>query len=118
MNNLTHKLQNLARRKRRVRSTVSGTSERPRLSIHVSNTHITAQIIDDTKHTTLAYATTVGQKSATGTMTARAEWVGHDIAKKAKTAKITKVVFDRGGRIYHGRIKALADAARQSGLEF
>ena len=118
MNNLRHKLQNLSRRKRRVRSTVSGTTERPRLSVHVSNTHITAQIIDDTKHTTLAYATTVGQKAVTGTMTARAEWVGAEIAKKAKAAKVKQVVFDRGGRLYHGRIKALADAARQSGLEF
>lgn len=118
MANISHKLQNLARRKRRVRSTVSGTSERPRLSVHVSNRHITAQIIDDTKHTTIVYATTVGKTDSTGTMTARAEQVGIEIAKKAKASKIKQVVFDRGGRLYHGRIKALADAARQSGLEF
>jgi large subunit ribosomal protein L18 len=118
MSNLSHKLQNLSRRKRRIRSTVSGTTERPRLSVHVSNLHITAQIIDDTRHNTVVYATTVGQKAASGTMTARAEWVGTEIAKKAKAAKVKQVVFDRGGHLYHGRIKALADAARQAGLEF
>ena len=117
-NHLTHKLQNLARRKRRVRSTVSGTTERPRLSVHISNMHVTAQIVDDTKHSTIAFISTVGQKAATGTMTERAEWVGTEIAKKAKAAKVKQVVFDRGGRLYHGRIKALADAARQAGLEF
>ena len=86
--------------------------------MHVSNLHVTAQIIDDTKHITVAYATTVGQKAATGTMTVKAEWVGNEIAKKAKAAKVKQVVFDRGGHLYHGRIKALADAARQAGLEF
>jgi large subunit ribosomal protein L18 len=118
MNQLAHKLQNLARRKHRVRATVSGTTERPRLNVYVSNKHVSAQIIDDTTHKTLVSATTVGQKSATGTMTERAALVGTDIAKKAKAAKVTKVVFDRGGRLYHGRIKALADAARAGGLEF
>jgi large subunit ribosomal protein L18 len=118
MSNLSTKLQNLARRKHRIRAVVSGTTERPRLSVSISNAHVTAQVIDDTKHVTLAYATTVGQKSVTGTMTERAEWVGKEIAKKAKLKKVSKVVFDRGGRLYHGRIKALADAARQAGLEF
>lgn len=118
MNRIAHKLQNTARRKHRVRAIVSGTTERPRLSVHVSNRHVSAQIIDDTKHTTIAYVSTVGQKAATGTMTERAVWVGTEIAKKAKAAKVSQVVFDRGGRLYHGRIKALADAARAGGLEF
>jgi large subunit ribosomal protein L18 len=78
---------------------------------------VTAQIIDDTKHATIAYISTVGQKAA-GTMTERATWVGTEIAKKAKAAKVKQVVFDRNGRLYHGRIKALADAARAGGLEF
>jgi large subunit ribosomal protein L18 len=118
MNRLSHKLYNLGRRKHRVRTAVSGTSERPRLSIYVSNRHIVAQIIDDTKHQTLAYVSTVGQKAVTGNMTERATWIGNEIAKKAKSAKVSRVAFDRGGRLYHGRIKALANAARAGGLEF
>lgn len=118
MGNVSSKLKNLARRKNRIRNTVTGTSERPRLTVHVSNKHISAQIIDDTKHHTVAAITTVGQKAASGDMTARAEWVGTEIAKKAKAAKVKSVVFDRNGRLYHGRIKALADAARAGGLEF
>lgn len=118
MNKLSHKLHNLAQRKARIRSTVSGTTERPRLSVFVSNQHISAQIIDDTKHHTLASVTTVGEKSAKGTMTEKAAWVGAEIAKKAKAAKVTHVVFDRGGKLYHGRVAALADAAREKGLEF
>jgi large subunit ribosomal protein L18 len=118
MNNLAQKLHNRTLRKNRVRSTVSGTPERPRLSVSISNLHITAQVIDDTAHKTLAYATTVGQKSVTGTKTERAQWVGAEIAKKARSAKVSKVVFDRNGRMYHGRVKALAEAARQEGLEF
>lgn len=119
MNRVVHTLQKLARRKHRIRAVVSGTTERPRLSVSVSNKHIVAQIIDDTTQKTLAYASTVGNKSATtGTMTERATVIGTEIAKKAKAAKVTKVVFDRGGRLYHGRVKALADAARAGGLEF
>lgn len=118
MGKVSSKLQNLTRRKNRVRKVVSGTTERPRLSVHVSNKHVVAQIIDDTKSSTLAYVTTVGQKSVTGTMTDRATWVGTEIAKKAKAGKIKQVVFDRNGRLYHGRIKALADSARAGGLEF
>jgi large subunit ribosomal protein L18 len=118
MSNLSSKMKNLARRKNRIRSVVTGTTERPRLSVSVSNKHISAQLIDDTKHHTVAAITTVGQKAATGTMTAKAEWVGTEIAKKAKAAKVTSVVFDRNGRLYHGRVKALADAARAGGLEF
>lgn len=118
MNRLVSKVKNLARRKNRVRASISGTPERPRLTVRVSNKHVTAQIIDDTTHQTLAYVSTIGQKAVTGTMTERATWVGTEIAKKAKTAKINTIVFDRNGRLYHGRIKALADAARAGGLEF
>lgn len=118
MNSLAHKLHNIAQRKHRVRATVSGTQERPRLSVHVSNKHITAQIIDDTEHKTIAYVTTVSSKAAKGTMSERAAWVGEEVAKKAKAAKVSKVVFDRGSHIYHGRVAALADAARKAGLEF
>lgn len=118
MNRLVNKVNTLARRKNRIRHNIIGTAERPRLSVHVSNKHISAQVIDDTTHRTLAAVTTVGQKAASGTMTARAEWIGTEIAKKAKAAKVKSVVFDRNGRLYHGRIKALADAARAGGLEF
>lgn len=118
MNKLALKLRNRVLRAKRVRAVVSGTTERPRLSVHVSNRHVTAQIIDDTKHTTLAFVSTVGAKAAGGAMKERAAWVGEQIAKKAKAAKVGAVVFDRGGRIYHGRVQALADAARKAGLEF
>lgn len=118
MNNLAHKLLNQSLRRGRVRAVVSGTAERPRLSITVSNRHITAQVIDDVSGKTLAYVSTVGAKAAKGSMTERAEWVGAEIAKKAKGAKVSTVVFDRGARLYHGRVQALADAARKAGLEF
>lgn len=104
-------------RANRTRAKIHGTSERPRLSVHFSNLHITAQIIDDDKKVTLAYATTVGTKM-TGTKTEKAAKIGEEIAKKAKTAKIKKVVFDRGSKLYAGRMSALADAARKEGLEF
>jgi large subunit ribosomal protein L18 len=117
MNRHIKKVQNLKLRKARVRGKVSGTTERPRLSVTVSNMHVSAQVIDDTKGITLASATTVGKKM-TGTMTEKAAAIGTEIAKNAKKAKVSSVVFDRNGRIYHGRIKALADAARAGGLEF
>lgn len=118
MERLKHKLKNRQLRKNRIRSVVNGTPERPRLSVFVSNTHVSAQIIDDTTHKTLVAVSTVGNKKATGSLTDKAVTVGAEIAKKAVAKKITKVAFDRGGRKYHGRIKALADAARQNGLEF
>ena len=104
-------------RKKRTRAKISGTSDRPRLSVHISNIHITAQIIDDEKRVTLAHATTIGTK-ITGNMTAKAAAIGTEIGKKAIKSKITKVVFDRGSRLYAGRMSALAEAARKEGLEF
>lgn len=117
MSNLAQKLLNRSLRKNRVRAKVHGTAERPRLSVTISNMHVSAQLIDDDKGATLASATTVGTK-ATGTMTEKCAVVGADIAKKAKKAKVTAVVFDRNGRQYAGRLSALADAARKEGLEF
>lgn len=119
MNRLEHKKKTSALRAHRVRARAKGTTERPRLSVTITNLHISAQIINDEEHVTLVAASTVGQKNeAKGTMTERAIWVGNQIASSAKSKKITKVVFDRGDRKYHGRIKALADAAREGGLEF
>ncbi|MDB5164354.1 MAG: rplR [Candidatus Saccharibacteria bacterium] len=118
MNTLSHTLKNRQIRKNRIRSVISGTTKRPRLSVFISGQHVTAQIIDDSASQTLVYVTTVGQKSVTGTLTEKATWAGTQIATKAKGAKIKQVVFDRGGRKYHGRIKSLADAARKEGLEF
>lgn len=112
------KLVQRAQRKNRIRSTVSGTGDRPRLSVFISNTNISAQIIDDATHKTVAAASSVGAKAAKGSMTDKAAWVGAEIAAAAKKAKVTAVVFDRSGRKYHGRVKALADAAREKGLEF
>ena len=117
MANTDKKALNKVLRKNRVRSKVSGTSERPRLTVTISNMHIHAQIIDDEAKKTLVASTTVGTKQ-TGTMTEKAEFVGADIAKKAKKAKISKVVFDRNGRAYAKRLHALAEAARKEGLEF
>ena len=104
-------------RKNRTRAKIHGTAERPRLSVNISNIHVTAQLIDDDKGVTLAYATTVGSKQK-GSKTELAAFVGSEIAKKAKKAKISKVVFDRGAHLYAGRLSALADAARKEGLEF
>lgn len=104
-------------RQRRVRTSIKGTASRPRLCVNVSLNHISAQIINDDKATTLVSATTVGKK-ITGSMTEKAKYVGKEIALSAKKAKITKVVLDRRYKLYHGRIKALAEAARAEGLEF
>ena len=104
-------------RANRTRAKIRGTAERPRLSVNISNQHITAQIINDDKGITLAYATTVGSKIS-GTKTEKAAEIGKLIAANAKKAKISKVVFDRGSKLYAGRMSALADAARKEGLEF
>jgi large subunit ribosomal protein L18 len=117
MNNLAKKLMNLKLRKNRVRAKINGTAERPRLSVFISNQHVSAQIIDDVKQCTLISSTTVGTKQ-TGNMTGQAAFVGADIAKKAKKAKINTIVFDRNGRKYAGRLSAFAEAARKEGLEF
>ena len=115
--NLTKKILNRSLRKARVRAKIFGTATRPRLSVSISNTHVSAQLIDDEKQHTMAAATTVGTKQK-GTITEQAAIVGADIAKKAKKIKVTEVVFDRNGRQYAGRLKALADAARKEGLDF
>ena len=104
-------------RANRTRAKIHGTADRPRLSVHISNLHITAQIIDDDKGKTLAYASTVGTK-LTGSMTEKAAKIGEQIGKAAKKAKIEKVVVDRGSKLYAGRMSALADAARKEGLQF
>ena len=104
----------------RVRSKVSGTAETPRLNVFRSNSNIFAQIIDDSEGKTLVSASSIDKelKLEHGGNVEAATKVGELIAKRAKQAKITKVVFDRGGYLYHGRVKALADAARENGLEF
>lgn len=104
-------------RAKRTRAKIHGTAERPRLSLHISNMHITAQIIHDDDSKTLAYATTIGSK-LTGNRTEKAAAIGKEIATQAKKANIKSVVFDRGAKLYAGRMSALADAARKEGLEF
>jgi large subunit ribosomal protein L18 len=118
MGKVMQKIASRLLRKNRVRATVIGTAERPRLSVYLSNMHVHAQIIDDATGKTLASTTTATTKDAKGSMSEKAAWAGKDIAAKAKKANITKVVFDRNGRKYHGRLKSLADAAREGGLEF
>ena len=108
------------RRHRRVRKSVRGTPERPRLAVHRSNRHITAQVIDDVSGRTLAAASTVEadlRSAPTGNRTAAGQ-VGRRVAERARAAGVIKVVFDRGGFLYHGRVAAVADAAREAGLEF
>lgn len=104
----------------RIRKNLSGTPERPRLSVYRSNSHIYAQIIDDVNQVTLVAASSMekGNKLQNGSNIEAAKAVGALIAKKAIEKGITAVVFDRGGYLYHGRVKALADAAREAGLKF
>lgn len=108
------------RRHTRVRKKVAGTPDRPRLAVFRSLTHIYAQVIDDEKGHTIASASSVEKdlKATAGDKSARAKAVGEAVAKKAKAAGVEKVVFDRGGNRYHGRVKALAEAAREAGLQF
>ena len=107
-------------RHERIRKDLKGTSLRPRLNVFRSNANITAQIIDDEKGVTLVSASTLEKelKIANGGNVEAAKVIGAEIAKRAKKAKIKEVVFDRGGYLYHGRVKALADAARENGLKF
>ena len=116
------KFEQRDKRARRVRSRTHGTSERPRLSVFRSSKHIYAQVIDDDAGKTLAavssLAETVAKETAESTKTETAKKVGAAIAKLCLEKNIKKVVFDRGGYLYHGRVSALADAARQAGLEF
>lgn len=106
------------RRHIRVRKNISGNSECPRLNVFRSNSNIFVQVIDDTTGTTLASSSSVALKLKNGGNAEGAILVGKDIAEKCKKLKIKKVVFDRGGYLYHGRVAALADAARENGLEF
>jgi large subunit ribosomal protein L18 len=117
MANLAVKKKRLERRKLHIRRTLSGTPERPRLSVRRSLKHIYAQLIDDVSGRTLASASSTALK-VNGGNSAGAKEVGKALAEKAKAASITAVCFDRNGRLYHGRVKALADAAREGGLQF
>ncbi len=103
------------RRHRRVRKKVAGTAERPRLVVYRSNRHIYAQLVDDGAARTLTAAS--DGPGGDGDKTARAKRVGMALAEKAKGMGVARVVFDRGGRLYHGRVKAVADGAREGGLE-
>ncbi len=111
---------NAMRQKRhlRIRNKISGTASCPRLSVYRSNSHIQVQIVDDDKGTTLVSVSSSNLKLENGGNVAAATAVGSEIAKLAKAKQISKVVFDRSGYLYHGRIKALAEAARAGGLEF
>ncbi len=115
-----HKRALRIRRHYRVRKRVNGTTERPRLAVFRSTRHITAQVIDDTSGRTLAAASTneSALRTGSGGNVAAAVVVGTLVAERAKAAGIARVVFDRGGNRYHGRVAALADAAREAGLEF
>ena len=112
--------KNISRKRRhaRVRNKISGTAESPRLCLYRSNKNIEAQIIDDVKGVTLVSSSSMALKLENGSNVEAAKKVGEDIAKKALAAKIKTVVFDRSGYIYHGRVKALAEAAREAGLKF
>ena len=114
--NSNYKTMKRERRHARIRSTVIGTDMRPRLSVYRSNAHIYAQLIDDTKGVTLAAASDIKEKK--GTKAERSVLIGKNIAEAAKKVGISAVVFDRGGFRYTGRIKALAEAARNAGLTF
>lgn len=110
------------RRAERIRKKISGTAERPRLTVYKSNKHIYAQVIDDTQGTTLAFASTLSKEIRDQLdgldKKAQGQLVGKLVAERAKEAQVSTVVFDRNGFPYHGRLAALADAAREAGLEF
>ena len=116
MNTQQAKQERFQRRKQRVRAKVKGTAERPRLSVYRSVRYIYASLIDDVQGVTIASATDRTMKS--GTKIERATEVGKQIAAAAKDKNVSSVVFDRGGRLFHGRVKAVAEAAREGGLQF
>ena len=122
MNKFKAKKEKLERRKRRVRAKIFGTAERPRLNVRRTNAHIYAQIVNDAEHRTLCSASTIDPAfRATGKIGSNkeaAEMVGKLVAERALEKGITEVTFDRGGHLYHGRVKALADGARAAGLKF
>jgi large subunit ribosomal protein L18 len=103
---------------KRIREKLAGTAERPRLNVYRSLNHIYAQVVDDQKGETLVSASSLGLKLKSGGNVAAAKEIGKALAEKATSKGIKQVVFDRGGYLYHGRVKALADAAREAGLEF
>lgn len=113
----TEKVKGRQQRHRRVRKKVTGTPERPRLAVFRSNRHIYAQVIDDITGRTLAASSTLAA-GAGDDPTAKAKAVGTDVAAKAKDAGVTSVTFDRGGFMYHGRVQAVAEGAREGGLQF
>lgn len=112
------KIRKRLRNKARIRKKISGTAEIPRLNVFRSGKHIYAQIIDDIQEKTLYSCSSLSMKAVKGTSVAKAQQVGSMLAKKALAKKVSRVVFDRGGFIYHGRIKALAEGARKEGLKF
>jgi large subunit ribosomal protein L18 len=112
------KNQDRKKRQKRVRGKISGTAERPRLNVYRSNSNIYAQVIDDVAGVTLASASTLDKNLQGGTKVEQAQKVGEAVAKAALAKKIEVVVFDRGGYLYHGRVQALAQAAREAGLKF
>lgn len=122
MNKLKAKKAGLKRRQTRVRSKISGTAERPRLRVTRTNAHIYAQLINDLDGATICSASTLDKEFKSegkiGSNKDAAQFVGELVGKRAKEQGITEVVFDRGGRIYHGRVKALAEGARSAGLKF
>ena len=104
---------------RRIRRKVAGTTERPRLAVHFSNQHVYVQLIDDTAGRTIVSASTMDKSfESNASNIASAQKVGQLVAERAKEANVSAVVFDRGGHLYHGKVKALADAAREAGLKF
>ena len=104
---------------RRIRAKISGTAQRPRLCLSVSLKHARAQLIDDVNAKVIASVSTESVKELDKkSLTQKAEWLGEQIAQAGQKAKVKQVVFDRGGKIYHGRVKAFAETARQKGLEF
>jgi large subunit ribosomal protein L18 len=119
MDRAKQRVESRGRIRERIRRKVNGTAERPRLAVFKSLKHIYVQLIDDAAGKTIASASSAEKdSSAKGANTAAAKAVGAAIAKKAKDKGVTRIVFDRGGYTYHGNIKALADAARENGLEF